>query len=37
MNVAFDNKIKRGSEFKFMWLDTTIEKGWATLFKHEGS
>jgi hypothetical protein len=37
LNIAFDNKIKRGSEFKFMWVDATIEKSWGDLFKFTGA
>jgi len=32
----YDRKIKRGLEYKFMWLDASIETNWAKLFEFEG-
>lgn len=26
LNTAYDRKIERGSQFKFMWMDAEIEK-----------
>ena len=31
-NSLYDRKISRGSQFKFMWLDTVREAEWAKLF-----
>ena len=28
----FERKMDRGSEYKFMWLDLAIEKGWRDIF-----
>lgn len=35
LNVAFDKKIARGSAYKFMWLDASIEKEYAKVFGYE--
>ena len=31
----FQPKIQRGSTFKFMWLDTSVETNWAAKFQFE--
>lgn len=36
MNQLFDNKLGRGSTYKFMWLDVTTESKWKPVFEVEG-
>lgn len=35
LNVAYDKKIQRGSVFKFMWLDSSVETDYAKAFKYD--
>ena len=36
MNAKYDRKIERGSKYKFMWLNTAVEKAWGNIFEHKG-
>ena len=36
LNAKYDRKIERGTKYKFMWLNTSIEKPWASLFGFTG-
>jgi hypothetical protein len=37
LNTKYDRKIDRGSKYKFMWLNASIEKKWAGIFDYDGS
>jgi hypothetical protein len=32
LNAKYDRKIERGTKYKFMWLNASIEKAWAKVF-----
>jgi hypothetical protein len=33
INSLYDRKINRGLQYKFMWLDTSLEKAWGDVFE----
>jgi len=37
LNTLYDPKLDRGAKFKFMWLNTSVQKKWAELLGYSGS
>lgn len=37
LNAKYDRKIERGTKYKFMWLNASVEKGWAKVFNYDSA
>ena len=35
LNAKYDRKIERGTKYKFMWLNASVEKGWAKILNYD--